>query len=74
MKPLVIGNKKFTNRFFLGTGKFASHEQTKAALAASETELVTVALTRVHETNTADEVYAAKRLAIRTIRIGRGFR
>ena len=51
MKPLIIGEKKFTNRFFLGTGKFASREQTKAALAASETELVTVALTRVHETN-----------------------
>ena len=55
MKPLIIGEKKFTNRFFLGTGKFASREQTKAALAASETELVTVALTRVHETNTADD-------------------
>ena len=49
MKQLTIGNKTFTNRFFLGTGKFASSEQTKAALAASETELVTVALTRVHE-------------------------
>ena len=43
MKPLIIGEKMFTNRFFLGTGKFASSEQTKAALAASETELVTVA-------------------------------
>lgn len=49
MKPLVIGGRRFANRFFLGTGKFASREQTKAALAASETELVTVALTRVHE-------------------------
>ena len=49
MKQLTSGNKTFTNRFFLGTGKFASSEQTKAALAASETELVTVALTRVHE-------------------------
>ena len=49
MKQLTIGNRTFTNRFFLGTGKFASSEQTKAALAASETELVTVALTRVHE-------------------------
>ena len=49
MKQLTIGNKTFVNRFFLGTGKFASSEQTKAALAASETELVTVALTRVHE-------------------------
>ena len=55
MKPLTIGNKKFTNRFFLGTGKFASGEQTRAALAASETELVTVALTRVHETEAAGD-------------------
>ena len=55
MKPLIIGEKKFTNRFFLGTGKFASREQTKAALAASETELVTVALTRVHETEAAGD-------------------
>ena len=49
MKPLIIGGRKFTNRFFLGTGKFASREQTKAALEASGSELVTVALTRVHE-------------------------
>ncbi len=50
MKKLVIANRTFTNRFFLGTGKFASRDQTRAALAASGTELVTVALTRVRET------------------------
>ena len=49
MKDLIIGGRKFANRFFLGTGKFASTEIFKQALAASETELVTVALTRVHE-------------------------
>ena len=48
MKDLIIGGRKFTNRFFLGTGKFSSTEIFKQALAASETELVTVALTRVH--------------------------
>ena len=32
MKDLVIGGKKFTSRFFLGTGKFASKEQLKQAL------------------------------------------
>lgn len=26
MKDLIIGGRKFTNRFFLGTGKFASSE------------------------------------------------
>ena len=49
MRDLVIGGRKFTNRFFLGTGKFASGEMLKEALAASGTELVTTALTRVHE-------------------------
>ncbi|MDR0933265.1 MAG: thiazole synthase [Victivallales bacterium] len=47
MKDLVIAGKKFKSRFFLGTGKFASKQQFAAALEASETELVTTALTRV---------------------------
>lgn len=55
MKELVIGGKKFTSRFFLGTGKFASKEQLKAALEASGTELITTALTRVHEDNAAED-------------------
>ena len=37
MKELVIGNRRFTNRFFLGTGKFASSAQMRAALEASQT-------------------------------------
>ena len=49
MKDLVIGGRKFKSRFFLGTGKFASGEMLKRALAACGTELVTTALTRVHE-------------------------
>lgn len=55
MKELVIGGRKFTNRFFLGTGKFASREIMEKALAASETELVTAALTRVHEGDAAHD-------------------
>ncbi|MBO4545503.1 MAG: thiazole synthase, partial [Verrucomicrobia bacterium] len=49
MKELIIGGRKFTNRFFLGTGKFASTKVFKQVLAVSETQLVTAALTRVHE-------------------------
>ena len=49
MRELVIGGRKFTNRFFLGTGKFASSDMLRRALAASGTELVTTALTRVRE-------------------------
>ena len=55
MKDLVIGGRRFTNRFFLGTGKFASREIMEKALAASETELVTAALTRVHEGDAAHD-------------------
>lgn len=55
MKKLVIGGKTFSSRFFLGTGKFASKEQLKAALEASGTELITTALTRVHEENAAED-------------------
>ena len=55
MRDLVIGGRKFTNRFFLGTGKFASGEMLKGALAASGTELVTTALTRVHEGDAAND-------------------
>lgn len=55
MRDLVIGGKTFKSRFFLGTGKFASKEQLAAALEASGTELVTTALTRVHEENAAED-------------------
>ena len=46
-EPLVIGGHRFTSRLFVGTGKYASIEQTLAALRASGTECVTVALRRV---------------------------
>lgn len=47
MKPLVIADKTFTSRFFIGTGKFASGRQMAAAVTASGSQLVTVALRRV---------------------------
>jgi thiazole synthase len=45
--PLIIAGKSFTSRLFLGTGKYASPEETVAALNASGTELVTVAIRRL---------------------------
>jgi thiazole synthase len=45
--PLVVGAHAFGSRLFVGTGKYASHEQTVRALEASGTECVTVALRRV---------------------------
>ncbi len=45
-KPLIIAGKTFRSRLILGTGKFASPEIMRAALVASGTKLVTVALRR----------------------------
>jgi len=42
--PLVIGGVSFRSRLFTGTGKFASGEIAAAALEASGTQLVTVAI------------------------------
>jgi thiazole synthase len=45
--PLEIGGRTFSSRLILGTGKFGSHEVMRDAIAASGTEMVTVALRRV---------------------------
>ncbi|HEY4119907.1 MAG TPA: thiazole synthase [Byssovorax sp.] len=45
--PLVIGAHTFSSRLLVGTGKYASVEQTRAAIEASGAEVVTVALRRV---------------------------
>lgn len=45
--PLVIGKLSFQSRLFVGTGKYASVEQTREAIEASGAEVVTVALRRV---------------------------
>ena len=45
--PLVIAGRTFGSRLIVGTGKFSSGEAMRDALAASGTEMVTVALRRV---------------------------
>jgi thiazole synthase len=45
-ESLVIAGRTFSSRLLIGTGKFSSNESMAAALAASGTELVTVALRR----------------------------
>ena len=44
--PLTIAGRAFGSRLILGTGKFAAPETMRDALAASGTEIVTVALRR----------------------------
>ncbi|MFO7725309.1 MAG: thiazole synthase, partial [Oceanipulchritudo sp.] len=45
-ETLRIGDRSFTSRLILGTGKFNSGESMRAACRASGTEMVTVALKR----------------------------
>lgn len=51
---LVIAGRTFRSRLFLGTGKFPSNESMRDALAASGTEIVTVALRRADLTGKQD--------------------
>ena len=46
MSLLTIAGRQFSSRLFLGTGKFPSNETMRDALAASGTQIVTVALRR----------------------------
>jgi thiazole synthase len=54
--PLVIAGVEFSSRLFVGTGKFASGGTMRAALAASGTQLVTVALRRVRTDGAQDDI------------------
>ncbi|HZP58827.1 MAG TPA: thiazole synthase [Opitutaceae bacterium] len=55
-QPLVIAGVKFGSRLFVGTGKFSSGEIMCASLAASGTEMVTVALRRIRTDGVTDEI------------------
>ena len=52
--PLVIAGREFHSRLFLGTGKFPSNAALEAAIVASGTEMVTVALRRIDVTAEED--------------------
>src|SRR5688500_2373014 len=52
--PLVIAGREFRSRLILGTGKFSSPQAMEMALAASGTEMVTVALRRADLTGKKD--------------------
>jgi thiazole synthase len=56
MEKLKIGDKEFSSRLFTGTGKFSSSKLMEAALLASGSELVTVALKRVDLNNEDDDI------------------
>lgn len=45
--PLIIGPHSFESRLFVGTGKYATHEQMREAVDVSGTQCVTVAVRRI---------------------------
>ncbi|MGF7232497.1 thiazole synthase [Arachidicoccus sp.] len=53
---LTIENKIFNSRLFIGTGKFSNAQLMQNAIAASESDLVTVALKRVDIDNQSDDL------------------
>lgn len=57
--PLRIANQVLESRLFLGSGKFASSQVMAEALAASGTQLVTVALRRVEREGRPDPILSA---------------
>ena len=57
--PLRIADRTFSSRLMTGTGKFASPDTMRRALAASRTEIVTVALRRVDLENPQDDLLSA---------------
>jgi len=55
-EPLIIADRQFECRLFLGTGKYASGTDMAASLEASGTEMVTMAMRRVHARGEEDTI------------------
>lgn len=56
---LIIAGREFNSRLFVGTGKFSSNEVMSQAIAASGSDMVTVALRRVDIENENDDMLMA---------------
>ncbi len=56
MTPLKIANNTFTSRLFTGTGKFSSNDKMEEAILASGSQLVTVAMKRIHAEDKNDDM------------------
>ena len=56
MEKLVIAGREFGSRLFLGTGKFSSNQVMAETIAASETEMVTMAMKRIDLNDAGDDM------------------
>ena len=52
---LKVGDREFTSRLLVGTGKYKDMDETKAAIEASGAEVVTIAVRRTNIGQNADE-------------------
>jgi thiazole synthase len=52
---LTIGNRTFSSRLFVGTGKFASADLMLQSILASESQMITVAMKRINMMNEATD-------------------
>ncbi|MFC3854001.1 thiazole synthase [Salinispirillum marinum] len=59
----TLGDRTFTSRLLTGTGKFSGTKHMLAALQASESELVTLALKRVSLNDPADDLFSPLKAA-----------
>ena len=55
MEKLIIADREFGSRLFLGTGKFSSNDLMTKAIEASGTEMVTLAMKRVELADEHDD-------------------
>lgn len=52
---LKIGEREFSSRLFVGTGKFSSPELMLEAIKTSESQMITVAMKRINMLNEATD-------------------
>jgi thiazole synthase len=57
--PLMIGGRSFRSRLMTGSGKYRNFEEMRAAIAASECDIITVAVRRVQTNAPGHEGLAA---------------
>ena len=60
--PLKIGDKSFSSRLMLGTGKYRTSQDAIKSIKASECEIVTVAIRRLPTTINQDNISFLKSL------------
>ena len=53
--PFVLAGREYRSRLIVGTGKYRSFEETRAAIEAAGAEIVTVAVRRVNITDPGDD-------------------